>query len=152
MNPLSQEHPRASEPPPAALREQVVRGLCIAGGGVCLGLAVLGAVLPLLPTTPFLLLAAALFFRGSPRLYHWLLSNRQFGPLIRDYRAGRGIPRRAQRLAILLVWLSLGATVAFVNDLLWLEVLLLANAIGVTIYLARLPVRENWVAPIGDEG
>ncbi len=122
-------------------RAKLVRIVCNVGGGVCVGLAALGLILPLLPTTPFLLLAAALFFRGSKRLYDWLVGNRHFGPLIRDYQAGRGIPRRAKVSAILLLWLTIGATVMWAVGAVWIRLLLIAIAIGVTLYLARLPVR-----------
>lgn len=125
------------------LGARVVRAACIAGGVLCVGLAVVGMVLPLVPTTPFLLLAAALFFRGSRRMYHWLLSNRYFGHIIRDFRAGQGIPRRAKHAALLLLWLTIGVSLVFTAGAVWVQLLLLAIALGVTIYLARLPVRNR---------
>lgn len=75
------------------------RILWVAGGLVSLGLAAAGVVLPLLPTTPFLLLAAFFFARSSPRLHDWLLTHRQFGHVIEAWRRERAIPRRAKRLA-----------------------------------------------------
>jgi uncharacterized membrane protein YbaN (DUF454 family) len=72
------------------------RLLWTSGGFVSLALAIAGAVLPLLPTTPFLLLAAFCFARSSPRLHGWLLAHRQFGPLISAWRANRAIPARAK--------------------------------------------------------
>ncbi len=126
------------------LSARVTRAACVAGGGLCVGLAVLGMVLPLLPTTPFLLLAAALFLRGSKRLYHRLLDNRFFGHYIRDFRAGRGLPRRAKFSALLLLWSTIGATlVLYAGAGWWLRLLLVGVAVGVTVYLARLPVRPQ---------
>ena len=69
-------------------------------GIVFVAVAAVGVIIPGLPTTPFLLLAAAAFARSSPRLYEWLLRNRTFGPLIDDYRAGRGVSARVKATAI----------------------------------------------------
>lgn len=80
-------------------------------GWVALGLAVLGVVLPLLPTTPFLLLAAACFDRGSPRFHAWLLDHRWFGPPIRDWRERGAIGGKAKALAIAMLLLSLAVLV-----------------------------------------
>jgi uncharacterized protein len=77
-----------------------MRGLWLAAGGLCLGLGLLGAVLPVLPTTPFLLLAAACFARSSPRLHGWLLNHGTFGPPIRNWEENGAISRPAKRLAV----------------------------------------------------
>lgn len=121
---------------------KALRAACVAGGAVCVGLAALGLFLPLLPTTPFLLLAAALFFRGSRRMYVWLLDNPKFGGLIRQYRAGHGIPRRAKRLAIALLWLTIGASVMWVVSAFPVRLALIAVAVSVTVFLLRLPSRS----------
>jgi uncharacterized membrane protein YbaN (DUF454 family) len=84
------------------------RLLCIGGGLVSLGLAVAGAVLPLLPTTPFLLLAVFCFARSSPRLHGWLMSHQQFGPIIEAWRRERAIPASAKRAA----YVAMGAVLA----------------------------------------
>ena len=81
-------------------RSSAARVLWVVLGSLCVGLGALGAVLPGLPTTPFLILAASCYVRSSPRLYRKLLASRRFGPLIREFRAGRGIPRRARTLAL----------------------------------------------------
>jgi uncharacterized membrane protein YbaN (DUF454 family) len=75
------------------------RMLWVAGGFASLALALAGVLLPLLPTTPFVLLAAFCFARSSPRLHRWLLRNRRFGPLILAWRDHRAIPARAKRAA-----------------------------------------------------
>ncbi|MFC0279116.1 YbaN family protein [Falsigemmobacter intermedius] len=77
-----------------------MRSLWIALGGLFFALGVIGAVLPLLPTTPFMLLAAGCFAKGSPRLHAWLLSHKTFGPLISNWRAHGAIPRRAKVIAV----------------------------------------------------
>lgn len=70
-------------------------------GHAMLGIGIVGAVLPVLPTTPFLLLAAACYARGSPRLEAWMLSHPRFGPALRDWRANGAIAPRAKRAAML---------------------------------------------------
>lgn len=102
-----------------------VKILFIIAGFLSLGLGILGIILPLLPTTPLILLAAACFVRGSDRLYQWLLHNKWFGKYIRDFRAGRGIPLKAKIIGITALWLSLGFSVLFVVDFLPARVILL---------------------------
>jgi uncharacterized membrane protein YbaN (DUF454 family) len=101
-------------------------------------LAILGVFLPLLPTTPFLLLASACFARGSDRLHNWLLSHGTLGTYLRNFEEGRGIPARAKVLALLMMWSSIGYA-AWRYPQLWLKALLILIALGVTIYLLRLP-------------
>ena len=109
-------------------------------GTLALILAVLGIFLPLLPTTPFLLLAAACYMRGSTRMYDWLTSHRIFGPYIRDFQSGRGIPLRTKVLALALMWPSLAVS-AWLMPVPWARWLLLIPGVGVTAYLLRLPNR-----------
>ena len=109
-------------------------------GVLAVVLGLIGIVVPLLPTTPFLLLAAACFARGSQRLHGWLLNNRLFGSFLRDYEQGRGIPARAKAIALLMMWGSLGVAL-WRHDSLALRCVLLAVGAGVTFYLLRLPTR-----------
>lgn len=81
--------------------------LLAALGLLSLGLAILGIFLPVLPTTPLLLLSAALFFRSSPRLYEWLLNHPKLGPYIRNFREHKAIPLRVKVLSVSLVWITL---------------------------------------------
>jgi uncharacterized membrane protein YbaN (DUF454 family) len=103
-------------------------------GGIAVVLAILGVFLPLLPTTPFLLLASACFARGSTRLHRWLLNNRVFGEYIRNYEQGRGIPLRGKVTALAMLWASIGYSAFTVGDTA-LIALLVSIAIGVSIYL-----------------
>ncbi|KQV53891.1 MULTISPECIES: YbaN family protein [unclassified Duganella] len=101
-------------------------------------LAVLGVFLPLLPTTPFLLLASACFARSSDKLHHWLRNHGRFGRYLRDYEDGRGIPLRGKVLAMAMMWPSMFYSIYRV-PFFSLKVMLFLVACGVTVYLWRLP-------------
>ncbi|MGN6827170.1 YbaN family protein [Paucibacter sp. M5-1] len=83
-----------------------LRALWLLAGGVCLLLGIVGIFLPLLPTTPFVLLAAFCFSRGSRRCEDWLLNHPRLGPVVRDWRATRAIPLRAKQFATAMMALS----------------------------------------------
>lgn len=106
-------------------------------GFLCVGLGILGLFLPLLPTTPFLLLAAACFARSSERFHQRLISHQTFGPLILHYQKDRSIPARARWTAVFLLWLMLGSSLIWV-PLLWVQVILAGIGLAVTCYLFRL--------------
>ena len=103
-----------------------------------MALGVLGILLPLLPTTPFLLLAAGCFVRSSPKLYAWLLNHRWFGDYIRHYREHRAIPLRAKVVVLALMWGTIGYTAIVVARVWWLRALLVAIAAGVSAHVLRL--------------
>lgn len=113
-------------------------------GIVAIVLGVIGIFLPLLPTTPFLLLAAACFARSSTRMHNWMMSHRLLGEYLRNYEQGRGIPARAKVIALVMMWSSL-TYAAWRYEALWLRVLILIIGAGVSIYLVRLP---NYVKPV----
>ena len=105
---------------------------------LCVVLGVLGIFVPVLPTTPFLLLAAICYARSSERFYHWLLNNRWFGEYIKNYREGRGIPLREKTLTLIALWLTIGSTILLVVSAWWGQLILLGVAVGVTIHLVRI--------------
>ena len=118
--------------------KQISKNVWIFGGTVCVGLGVLGVFLPVLPTTPFLLLAAFCYGRGSERFYQWLVYRSWVGSYIRNYQSGRGIPPKQKALTILLLWLTIGSTIGFVALAWWLKAAMVIMAIGVTIHLVRM--------------
>jgi len=105
-------------------------------GTIAVALAILGVFLPLLPTTPFLLLASACYARGSKRMHAWLLGNKVFGAYLKDFEDGRGIPLRGKIVALSLMWISIIYAISRLTNML-LIALLVVIAIGVTIYLVK---------------
>ena len=113
-----------------------VKKLFVILGSLSLGLGVLGIFLPLLPTTPLLLLAAALYFKGSPRLYEWLLNHPKLGEYIRNFREYRAIPLRAKVVSVMLVWLTIGyCIISVVNEWWWAQALMSILALAVTSHI-----------------
>lgn len=125
--------------------------ILIAIGSLAVGLGVAGIFLPLLPTTPFLLLAAVCYANSSERFYHWLLHHRWFGSYIRNYREGRGIPLISKVVALALLWLTIGASAIFVVPVLIGKIVLVAIAIGVTIHLLSVKTFKEEPAVITEE-
>ena len=123
--------------------ESVKKWVLIAIGSVSVGLGMLGIFLPLLPTTPFLLLAAACYVRSSERFYHWLIAHKWFGHHIKNYREGHGIPLRAKIVALTLLWLSIGSSTIFFVPLMSIKILLMLIATGVTIHLLRFKTLQR---------
>ena len=114
----------------------VVKTLFVVLGALSLLLGLVGIFVPLLPTTPFLLLAAALWVRSSPRLYAWLLAHRRLGPYIRNFRENRAIPLRAKILSVTLLWATLLYCIFFVvEEWWWAQLALLTVAVGVTWHI-----------------
>lgn len=112
-----------------------MKTICTLLGTVSLILGVIGIFLPLLPTTPFLLLAAVLYFRGSPRRYQWLLNHKHFGPYIRNYREHKAIPLRAKITSLTLLWGTIIYCIFFLIPLMWVKILLFLVAAGVSWHI-----------------
>ena len=100
-----------------------------------MGVGIIGIFIPILPTTPFLLLAAACYMRSSERFYQWLTNNRIFGAYVRNYIEGRGMPVRIKIFTIVLLWLAIGLSIAFGVQNTTIRVVLICVAIGVTIHI-----------------
>ncbi len=125
-------------------RHRSVRYLLLAVGWLSVALGVVGIFVPVLPTTPFLLLAAACFVRSSRRFYLWLVNHPRLGPWIRDYLEGNGIPLKGKIYAIGLMWLSIGFS-CYLVPLFWARAFMLTSAVLVSLYILRqktLPNRE----------
>ena len=116
-----------------------IRLLLIIAGTIFIGLGILGIFLPLLPTTPFLLLAAACYGRSSQKLYNWLLYNRWFGKYIRNYLEKKGIPLKLKIYTISLLWIVIGISTIFAIENLLVRIVLVVIAAGVTTHLIIIP-------------
>ncbi len=104
-------------------------------GTICLILGIIGIFVPLLPTTPFLLLAAATYFRGSKPLYDWLLSHKYLGTHIRNFREHRAVPLQTKIGTLILLWGSISYSLIFTEIPLWVRILLFCIAVGVTWHI-----------------
>ncbi|VXC52725.1 conserved hypothetical protein; putative inner membrane protein [Enterobacterales bacterium 8AC] len=120
----------------------MTRGLLIIVGWLAVMLATLGVVLPLLPTTPFLLLAAWCFARSSPRFHHWLLYRSWFGAYLRHWQQHRALPPGAKWKAVLLIVVTFAVSLWLVK-LWWVRGVLLVILVALLSFMLRLPVIDR---------
>jgi hypothetical protein len=125
---------------------KLVRTLWLIAGTICVVLGAIGMVLPLLPTTPLLLAAAACYCKSSDRMYNWLLNNKWFGEYIRNYKEGRGLPMKTKITALIVLWVTIGFSTIFVLHrllpaqlVLPMQLIMIAVAVAVSIHILRLP-------------
>ncbi|KZN13727.1 hypothetical protein OA79_09630 [Marinomonas sp. TW1] len=111
-------------------------------GWLSLITGIIGIYLPLLPTTPLVLLAAWCFSKSSKRFHSWLLNHKFFGPIVRDWQSEDGIPKRSRNRAIIFMWLGMSISMLIVYRF-WATVGLISIGVCVSIYLLRLPLRED---------
>ena len=121
---------------PRTSRHRVVRYAFLGVGWLSVVLGVIGIFLPIMPTTPFLLLAAACFARSSPRFYNWLVNHKRLGPWIRGYLEGNGIPLKGKVYAIVTMWISIGFS-CYLVSFIWARVFMVTCAVLVTVYILR---------------
>ncbi len=112
-----------------------IRWILIIAGTIFVGLGTLGIFLPILPTTPFLLLAAACYARSSKRFYDRLINNKWFGAYIKNYREGKGIPLKVKVYTISLLWITILFSAFFFISIFWVSVVLILIAAGVTVHV-----------------
>ena len=114
------------------------RRLLFIAGTLALAIGILGIVIPILPTTPFLLLAAACYIRSSQRFYNWLLNNRLLGVYIKNYIEGKGMSRKAKVFTVTLLWITIGLSMWFAAQSVVIRVILILVAAGVTTHIIRI--------------
>jgi uncharacterized membrane protein YbaN (DUF454 family) len=120
------------------MRDSIKKGLLVTSGTLFLALGVIGIFIPLLPTTPFLLLAAACYIRGSKKFYDWLIKNRWLGEYIKNYQDDKGVPFKVKIITIIVLWLTIIiSSILFVSNLI-IQIILFIIAIGVTIHIIKI--------------
>jgi uncharacterized membrane protein YbaN (DUF454 family) len=129
---------------------RLMKFVLIACGSMAVGLGVIGIFVPLMPTTVFLLLAAACYARSSDHFYRKLTENRWLGSYIRNSREKRGMTRRQKISTLALLWIGIGASAIWSVDSAWVRLLLLAIAVGVTIHVSRLKLAAPVTFPSAD--
>ena len=112
-----------------------------ASGCICLGLGAVGVVLPVMPTTPFVLLAALCFSAGNNKIAKWLQQSRVFGPYIENYHTKQGVSRTRKAVSIIFVWTGLIISMVMVQSL-WICVMLVMVGVGVTIHLLLIKTKK----------
>ena len=112
-------------------------------GFTSLTLGIIGIALPILPTTPFLLLSSYLFLKSSERLYNWLLNNKILGQYIKDFQIEKSIPLKVKISSISLLWITISTSAIFFIHIIWLKLLLFAIAIGVSIHILHYKTKKK---------
>ncbi len=128
--------------PETRKRPTLRQTLLVAAGLVALGLGLIGIVLPGLPTTPFVLLAAACFARASPRLHRWLTNHRYLGPMVRDWEANRSLPLHVKWIAITMMGTMVLLSAWQFNGRAWLQGAVLALGLVGACVVWRIPTRR----------
>ncbi len=123
----------------------VKNSILIILGTIFVILGTLGIFLPLLPTTPFLLLAATCYLKSSNKLYRWLLNHRLLGKYISNYIRYRAITIKTKLVTITLLWLTIGYSISFVISSPLVKLILLIIALGVSLHLLSLKTLKNTI-------
>ncbi|MFC2010895.1 YbaN family protein [Chloroflexota bacterium] len=124
-------------------QHQIMRNLLITAGIIFTAVGAIGIFIPVLPTTPFLLLAAGCFVRSSQKAYNWLLSNKFFGAYLKNYLEKRGMTLRMKVSTIVLMWIAIILSINMVIDSIAISILFIALAVGVTVHLITIKnIRE----------
>jgi uncharacterized membrane protein YbaN (DUF454 family) len=121
------------------ISERIQRIIFTIFGTLFLILGAIGVFIPVLPTTPFLLLAAACYLRGSERMHRWMINNRVFGDFIRNYMEGRGISPRQKLIIIIFLWVMIIISIYYLIDVFLLRILVLFVAIVISAHIIMLP-------------
>jgi uncharacterized membrane protein YbaN (DUF454 family) len=125
---------------------KIARVLWFIAGTICVVLGAIGIVLPILPTTPFLLAAAACYYKSSERMHRWLLNNKWFGEYIRNYTEGKGLTMKTKITTLTVLWITIGFSTVFMLHrllpaqlVLPMQLIMIAVAIAVSVHILRLP-------------
>ena len=130
------------------MKDAIKSKILIFFGSFFLIIGIIGIFIPILPTTPFLLLSAACYARGSEKFYNWLINNKWLGEYIKNYQKGRGIPLNIKILAISLLWITIAfSTIVVVSNYL-IQIILIIIAIAVTIHILTIKTMKKEIRKI----
>ena len=125
------------------MKDNITKGVLVVSGTFFLVLGIIGIFISLLPTTPFLLLTAACYIRGSKKFYNRLIKNRWLGEYIKNYQEGTGIPLTVKLISIIFLWMAIiFSTIIIVSNIL-IQIILIIIAIGVTIHIITIKTLDK---------
>ena len=124
------------------MKDIILSRILVGSGTFFLVIGIIGIFIPILPTTPFLLLAAACYARGSKKFYNWLINNKWLGEYIKNYREGRGIPLTVKILSITFLWITIAFSTFVIVSIFLVQVILIIIAIVVTIHILTIKTME----------
>ena len=120
---------------------EISRGVFFSLGVTFLGIGIIGIVIPILPTTPFILVSAFCFGKSSKRIEKWITSNRYFGSYIENYKANKGVPLDVKLKSIGFLWITLIISALIFSNNIYLLILLIIVGIAVTAHILLLKTR-----------
>jgi hypothetical protein len=123
------------------MKNVILSKLLIFSGTFFLIIGFIGIFIPILPTTPFLLLAAACYAKGSTKFYNWLIINKWFGEYIKNYRERRGIPFSIKIISITMLWITIAFSIFIIVLNLIIQIILIIIAVGVTIHILTIKTK-----------
>ena len=136
--------PGDAQPTTSVARNRVVRACWFVAGWLAVGVGAVGIVVPGLPTTVFFIIAAWCFGRSSPRFERWVLDLPRIGPMVRSYREGLGMPRRAKLAALSIMWFAIVISTVLLRDRPVIVVAVIAlGVVGSSYIVWRVPTRER---------
>ena len=125
------------------MKDIILNKLLVYSGTFFLVIGIIGIFIPILPTTPFLLLAAACYARGSKKFYNWLINNKLLGEFIKNYRDGRGIPLKVKIISITFLWITITFSTFIIVSNLFIQIILITIAVGVTIHILTIKTKKK---------
>ena len=125
------------------MKNAILNKILVVTGTFFLIIGISGIFIPILPTTPFLLLAAACYARGSKNFYNWLINNKWCGEYIKNYREGRGIPLFVKIISITFLWITIAFSIFVIVINFLLQVILYIIAIMVTIHILTIKTKKT---------
>ncbi len=132
---MNTEANKENEAKERKFRNKIIDALIFIGGMISLIIGIIGIVLPIVPTTPLLLLAAYCFAKSSNKFYNWLMNNRILGTIIKNYKEGKGMPIKTKIFTLATLWITIMITIFFFVKILWVQIILWIIVIAVSTHI-----------------